>query len=139
MQCSALRREHHPADITIADLWGAPQACPDQDDDTGLSLVFINTQKGRKALEAAGAQLVSFPISDTDQFLRVNPSIVHTAKAHGKREKFFAFFKRKGFDCAYVMKLLSGPSKLERIVLRIAHLPKGLARRIGVLAGKLKK
>ena len=139
VQCTALRGEHHVSDITIADLWGAQQIWPEKDDDTGLSLVFINTPKGRKALEAAGAQLVSFPISDTDQFLRVNPSIAHTAKAHAKREAFFSFFRKKGFHSGYVMKLLSGPGLMERIVKRIAHLPKGFARRIGVLVNRIKK
>jgi len=139
VQCSALRGEHHVSDITIADLWGAQQICPDKNDDTGLSLVFVNTQKGRKALEAAQAQLISFPIQDTNQLLRVNPSIAHTASAHVKRKAFFAFFGKNGFDSAYVMKLLAGPSKLERIVRRIAHLPKGVLRRLRVLLGKLKK
>lgn len=139
VQCTALRGEHHASDITIADLWGAHQICPEKDDDTGLSLVFVHTQKGRKALEDAGAQLVSFPISDTNQLLRVNPSIAHTASAHAKRKAFFAFFQKNGFDSAYVMKILAGPGKLERIARRIAHLPKGFARRIGVLISKVKK
>lgn len=138
-QCTQLRGERHVSDITIADLWGAQIICPDRNDDTGLSLVLVNTVKGRKALEAAGAQLTVFPIQDTERLLRVNPSIAHTASAHAKRKAFFAFYKKNGFDSAYVMKLLAGPSKLERIVRRIAHLPKGLLRRVGVLASKLKK
>ncbi|MBQ7885674.1 MAG: Coenzyme F420 hydrogenase/dehydrogenase, beta subunit C-terminal domain, partial [Clostridia bacterium] len=137
--CTALRGEHHPSDITIADLWGAEHVCPDRDDDSGLSLVFVNTQKGRKALEAANAQLTQFPVPDTQQLLRLNPSLEHAASAHPKRKAFFKLFSRKGFDSAHVMKLLAGPSRLERIAGRIAHLPKGLARRIGVLAGRLKK
>lgn len=139
VQCTTLRGEHHPSDITIADLWGAEHAYPERDDDTGLSLVFVNTQKGRKALEAAGEQLTRFPVQDTKQFLRVNPSLESTARAHAKRQAFFAAYAKRGFDSEYVMKLLAGPSKLERIVKRIAHLPKGLKRRVGVLIGKLKK
>lgn len=138
-QCTALRGGHHVSDITMADLWGADRLCPDRDDDSGLSLAFVNTPKGRKALEAASAQLVSFPVLDVEQLLRVNPSIEHTAKAHEKRRAFFAGFAKKGFDSETVMKLLAGPSRLERIVRRIAHLPKGLARRAGVLLGKMKK
>ena len=135
-QCTALRGGHHVSDITMADLWGAERICPDRDDDSGLSLAFVNTPRGRKALEAAGTQLVSFPVSDVEQLLRVNPSIEHTAKAHEKRKMFFASFAQKGFESEMVMKLLAGPSRLERIVRRIAHLPKGLARRIGVLLGR---
>lgn len=139
VQCTALRGENHVSDLTMADLWGAQEVCADRDDDSGLSLVFVNTPKGRKALEAAGAQLSMFPVNDTKPLLRFNPSIEHTASAHAKRRAFFAHFAKAGFDSEYVMKLLAGPSKIERIVRRIAHLPKGLARRIGVLAGRLKK
>ncbi len=138
-QCTALRGGHHASDITIADLWGAEMICPEKDDDSGLSLVFAHTSKGRKAIEAAGAQLHAFPVQDTARLLRVNPSIEHTASAHAKRRAFFAAYAKKGFDSEYVMKLLAGPSRLERVARRIAHLPKGLARRIKVLLGKLKK
>ena len=139
VQCSALRGGHHQSDITIADLWGAQDVCANRDDDTGLSLVFVNTTKGKKALEAAGKQLTVFPITDTKALLRYNPSLEHTASAHPKRKKFFAHFAKNGFDSDYVMKLLAGPSKVERIVRRIAHLPKGLVRRTKVLLAKLKK
>ena len=136
MQCTALRGEHHASDITLADLWGAQNICPDRDDDSGLSLVFANTPKGKKALERIGAQLVSFPVSDLDALRRYNPSIWHTAAAHAKRKAFFAYYAKHGFDSEQVMKLLAGPSKLERIARRIAHLPKGLARRIRALFKK---
>ncbi|MBE5799515.1 MAG: 4Fe-4S dicluster domain-containing protein [Clostridiales bacterium] len=136
VQCSVLRDVHHASDITIADLWGAQNVCPDQDDNTGLSLVFVNTQKGRKALEAAGAQVTMFPVHDTKPLLRYNPSIGHTAKAHEKRKTFFSHYAKHGFDSAFVMKLLAGPSRLERIARRIAHLPRGLVRRIRALVGK---
>ena len=138
-QCTALRGGHHVSDITIADLWGAEMVCADKDDDSGLSLVFVNTQKGRKAMEAAGAQLVSFPVQDVQRLLRVNPSIEHAAKAHRKRDAFFAAYAKRGFEGKRVMKLLSGPSLPESIAARIAHLPKGLKRRAGVLHAKLKK
>ena len=138
-QCSALRGGRHASDITIADLWGAEGICPDKDDDSGLSLVFVHTQKGKKAIEAAGAQLHVFPVKDVERLLRVNPSIKHTASAHVKRKAFFAAYAKKGFDSELVMKLLAGPSKIERIARRIAHLPKGLVRRVKVLLGKMKK
>ena len=36
------------------------------------------------------------------------------------------------------MKLLAGPGVAERILRRIAHLPKGAVRRLRVLLGKIK-
>lgn len=135
VRCEDYRGGGHAADITLADLWGAQKVCPDHDDDTGLSLVLVNTQKGKKALESCGAQITSFPVKVDEELTRQNPSLVRAVKAHEKRAKFFAYYKNHGFDSAYVMKLLTGPGKAERIVRRIAHLPFGLWRRIRVLLG----
>lgn len=77
--------ERHPSDITIADLWGAEKLCPEKDDDTGLSLVMANTQKGRQALEALGAKLNIFPLSGLEEMARGNPGLLAPAKPHEKR------------------------------------------------------
>ena len=137
VQCDALRGNHHASDITIADLWGAQDICPERDDDTGLSLVMAHTVRGREAMERIAGRLNAFVLKDTQKMLRHNPSIEHTARAHEKRKAFFAYFAKNGFDSAQVMKLLAGPGRIERIIRRIAHLPKGLMRRIRVLLSRL--
>ena len=134
-RCDHLRGNHHASDITIADLWGAQQICPEQDDDSGLSLVMVNTERGRVALESCAAAITTFN-TDASLMLRFNPSIVSPAKAHDKRAKFFADFKKNGFSAQRVMKLLAPPSKAERIVRRIAHLPVGALRRIRLIFGR---
>ena len=135
-QSTQLRGNKHPADITIADLWGAQEICPQRDDDTGLSLVFANTQKGRRQLEECAAQLTMFPIKDVERLLRMNPCLAVPAKAHDKRAAFFKHYEKQGFDSEKVMKLLAGPGRIEKIIRRIAHLPKGALRRLRVLLGK---
>ena len=133
-QCTALRGKRHTADITIADLWGAQELCPENDDDTGLSLVMVNTQKGREAMKAAGVQLTTFS-ANTEKMLRYNPSIETPCVMHRKRAAFFKLYQKHGFDSARVMKLLAPPSRAERVVRRILHLPVGAVRRIGRLLG----
>lgn len=133
--CTNLRGTRHVSDITMADLWGAQEICPERDDDTGLSLLLINTQKGRKALEDCASQITTFSAS-TQGLLRFNPSIEEPAKMHEKRAAFFKAFKKNGFDSVHVMKLLQGPGKAERILRRIAHLPKGALRRAKALFGR---
>lgn len=128
-RCEHLRGRYHPSDITIADLWGAQEICPERDDDTGLSLVMANTKRGRAALEECSAMLTTFR-TELKPMLRANPSIEVPAKAHEKRARFFAEYKKNGFDPQRVMKLLAGPTKMERIARRIAHLPKGALRRL---------
>lgn len=128
-QCSVLRGKRHTSDITIADFWGAQEICPDRDDDTGISLVIINTQKGQRAIEAAGVQLNTFA-ADTQRMLRYNPSIEKPAVMHKKRAAFFKRYQREGFCAERVMKMLAPPSRLQYIVYRILHLPIGALRRI---------
>ena len=135
-QCDSMREGHHPADITVADLWGMQEVAPDADDDVGTSLVFLNTKRGRQAFERCRTQLAVFPVANTQKLLRANPSIAHAAKPHKNREAFFRRYKKKGFEAAYVMKLLAEPCRLERAARRMAHLPFGLMRRIRVLLGK---
>ena len=97
---------------------------------------MAHTVRGREAMERIAGRLNAFVLKDTQKMLRHNPSIEHTARAHEKRKAFFAYFAKNGFDSAQVMKLLAGPGKLERIVRRIAHLPKGALRRLRALMGK---
>lgn len=134
--CNQLRGERHAADITLADLWGAETICPERDDDTGLSFVMANTQKGRQALEACGAQMTSFAMKDFQQMTRANPSLVHPVKPHEKRAAFFKRYQLHGFESERVMKLLHGPGRAERAARRIAHLPIGAMRRIRNLFSK---
>lgn len=42
---------YHPADISIADYWNIDKACPNFNDNKGVSLVLLNTQKGKKFFE----------------------------------------------------------------------------------------
>lgn len=41
---------NHPGDITIADAWGVHEANPEVDDNKGVSLLLINTSKGREVM-----------------------------------------------------------------------------------------
>lgn len=137
-KCMALRGDHHVADITIADLWGSNMVCPEKDNDTGLSLIFVRTQKGQKALDACADSLILFPV-DTQKVIPVNSAIVKPVEAHPQRAEFFAQFAKHGFDKKAVLRMANGPGPLELAVQRIAHVPKGIARRIGVLAKALRR
>lgn len=127
--CCDLRGNHHAADLTISDLWGAQEVCPEKDDDKGLSLVCANTQAGRRALERVAGRLTTFHV-ETDGLSRFNPSLSAPVQAHPKREAFFRHYEREGFNAERVMKLLSGPGRIERLAARAAHLPAGVARRL---------
>lgn len=45
---------NHPGDITIGDLWGVEHVAPEYNDNKGISLVLINTEKGKQMLNNVG-------------------------------------------------------------------------------------
>lgn len=133
--CAEMRGSRHPADVTLADLWGAQEVCPERDDDTGLSLLLANSERGLRALEDCGEALERFPL-DAPPPLRFNPSLEKPPEMHKNRERFFRYYKKHGFDGARVMALLAPPGRMERLAERAAHLPAGAMRRIKGALGK---
>jgi len=130
-----LRFDSLPADLTIADLWGADQICPERDDDSGLSLMLIHSPAGKAWFEACTG-LETFPISSAEPFKRVNPSLFSPSIPHRKREKFFRLYGKHGFSFDDINSLLAPPGRLERTWAWILHVPSAVARRLGGAAKK---
>lgn len=74
------------SDLTLADLWNVSEAAEGMDDDKGASLILVNTEKGRKAIEAA--QLYSVPV-DPIVAMKGNGAFVDTIELPQKRTEFF--------------------------------------------------
>ncbi len=91
--------EKRQADLTLADLWGAQQVLPDWDDDRGLSMVLVGSEKGQALLDTVHADVRHTPV-DPMACIRFNPSIVGPVPAHERRARFFAVFKKAGFSAA---------------------------------------
>ena len=76
-------------DVTIGDYWGAQQDNIDFDqDDRGTSVVLVNTQTGRKAIEACRSQLFCAPAA-LDCVLKGNPMLEHPAARPPLRSSFY--------------------------------------------------
>ena len=89
-----------PSDITLADFWGWQKTDPDINaDDKGVSLVLINTEKGRELFEAVKDRMTVIP-AKLENCLQ--PNLQHPSVIHPKRMAFERDYERKGFE--YVMK-----------------------------------
>ena len=86
-QCPA-RNGKSGSDITLGDLWGAEQICPEIDDDRGLSLVIV-----RKEQPLPQCDKIKIPYSEA---LKYNPSIEHDVQEPQKRSKFFRLVHKNG-------------------------------------------
>ena len=88
-----------PSDITIADFWGWEKTDPDiNKDDKGVSLVLVNTPKGREIFEAVKDKLDTIP-AELENCLQ--PNLQHPSVIHPKRMNFEREYIKYGFK--YVM------------------------------------
>ena len=101
--CRAKNGRSH-SDITLGDFWGIENVFPDLNDDRGTSIVILHTDKGRKCVEGMGLQ---FQETTLDVLERYNPSYMHSAPKHPKRDVFFA-----RLDKERVIKLIEDCTKL---------------------------
>lgn len=116
-------------DITLADLWGAQKHLKEWDDDRGLSMVFVNTSNGNRAMRLITPQIKTTTVEPA-KYLPFNPSIEHACTPHARREMFFKTFVQEGFSETLLDKMLAPPSKWERAVAKIKRIPGAIKRRI---------
>lgn len=77
------------SDMTLADFWGVEHVAKEMDNDTGVSAILANSNKGFKLLEMAKKRLVLKEVSLED-IEPHNPALVKKAtKPNYDREQFF--------------------------------------------------
>ena len=69
------------------------------DDNKGLSLVLLNTEKGKELFEAINQQL---DMKEVDVYNCLQPNLQHPSIIHPERAEFEQSYSKKGFG--YVIK-----------------------------------
>lgn len=96
-----------PSDITIADFWGWEKTGSKiNEDNKGLNLVFLNTEKGKEIFEAIKDRLDVIE-ADSNSFMQ--PNLQHPSKIHPKRMKFEEDYKKYGFDYVHTRQYYEKP------------------------------
>lgn len=89
-----------PSDITIGDFWGWQKVNPEFNaDDKGVSLVLLNTEKGKNLFELIKSE-INFIKTDTKYCMQ--PNLQHPSVIHPKRDEFEKDYIKYGF--VYVAK-----------------------------------
>lgn len=112
--CKGLERQ---ADITLADLWGAAEICPDLSDGKGTSAVFLHTEKGAALWAEIQSLLTAVPI-DEAAVIRHNPALVQSAPEPENREAFLQMLKTDGWETA-IATYCPRASRIRRLLGRI--------------------
>lgn len=93
--CNAKKIESM-SDITLADFWGVERVAPEFDDNKGVSLVLIHSEKGNNALESLKDKLnlIKVPFEES---LKDNPSYFCSSKKPESRDCFFEDMNKTTF------------------------------------------
>lgn len=88
-----------PSDITIADFWGWEKTGSKiNEDNKGLNLVLVNTEKGREIFEAVIDRLELIE-AKPEAFMQ--PNLKAPSAIHKKRMRFEKDYVSKGFEYVY--------------------------------------
>ena len=88
-----------PSDITIADFWGWEKTDPEfNKDDRGVSLILVNTEKGRALFDAVKDDLNYFP-AELENVLQTH--LRKPSDIHPDRDAFEADYAKHGMVHAF--------------------------------------
>lgn len=103
----SLQRE---SDITLADFWGIENLMPEMCDDKGTSLIFINSDKGKKLIDSIKNKLDIKEVN-IDNAIKYNPSAYKSVNKPDNRDEFFNDIFIEDFD-KVVKRYTKEPTKI---------------------------
>lgn len=83
------------ADLTLADFWGIEKNKPEFDDNKGVSLVLVNTEKGKMLFDDSVVNLEYF---ECDLKNCIQPTLVKPSAASGRRSAFWEDYQKIRFE-----------------------------------------
>ena len=117
-----------PSDITIADYWGWEKTDPDiNKDDKGVSLILINTEKGRKLFDTIKDRMTVIP-AELENCMQ--PNLLHPSVFNQKWKNFEKDYERKGFE--YVMKKYGEDNWRHKVRKVLRRVKRKIKRTIGL-------
>ncbi|MBQ9782712.1 MAG: Coenzyme F420 hydrogenase/dehydrogenase, beta subunit C-terminal domain [Clostridia bacterium] len=84
----AFKDKFRNSDITLADFWGIDNVCKDFNDDKGVSLVIVNSNKGENLFNDIKSDLI-YNQTDFEKAISYNPAMTNSVKINKNRQKFF--------------------------------------------------
>ena len=102
------------SDITIADYWGIEKVNPEFDDNKGVSLILINSKKGKEIFTKISRYL-EFIETNIDNCLQ--PQLIRPSTASIERDIFWKDYNKYNFD--YIIRKYSSKDMLSKIRRKI--------------------
>lgn len=99
-----------PSDITIGDFWGIERSMADFKDNKGVSVVLVNTEKGKQLFERIKKD-IQYRESTIEDCMQ--PSLYKPVEGPMARKKFWEEYEQYGYD--YITKKYGGCSLMQKI------------------------
>ena len=115
-------------DITLGDFWGIGRKHPERDDDKGISLIIVNSEKGERAYGKIAEKLDAFE-SDIDTAKNPQHTMSASTPKNPKHEEFYRLYREEGIKSASE-KTVEVPSKLKQKYYTLRRWALDLARKI---------
>jgi len=98
------------SDITIGDYWGIESVKPEFTDSLGVSLVFVNSEKGEKLFTQIKDDLNLIETA-TESAIPENKYIATSSRVHKDRDLFFTSVDSENFSNLVERLLFKGETK----------------------------
>lgn len=95
-QC-VFKQVHRVSDITMADFWGSEQSVPDWNEDTGISLIMVQSTKGMELFNNCEERIEWIEV-DYAEAVRSNPSMTCSVKKPPLRDSFMKDVNKLSYD-----------------------------------------
>ncbi|WP_370860497.1 Coenzyme F420 hydrogenase/dehydrogenase, beta subunit C-terminal domain [Parabacteroides faecis] len=87
-------------DLSLGDFWGIGRDFPDLDDDKGISMILINSDKGKEMYSKIMHQIISFE-SNLDQAIYGNKVLVENILGEMQRNRYYATYVTEGLQVSF--------------------------------------
>lgn len=87
-------------DLSLGDFWGIGRDFPDLDDDKGISMILINSDKGKEMYSKIMRQIISFE-SNLDQAIYGNKVLVENILGEMQRNRYYATYVAEGLQVSF--------------------------------------
>lgn len=84
--------DNYFSDITLGDAWKIEKDCGKWNDDKGVSLYIVRTEKGKSLMDRIDKSEFEYISSDYNRWLHYNPSLVKSTVCPEGREEYFDRF-----------------------------------------------
>lgn len=109
------------ADLTIADYWGIGSVRPGFEDEDGVGLAIVHTERGRVAFSRCGFEVC---LTTLEEAVRSNPAYVRSVTAPSCRARFFNLL-RKGVPVSRAVEACLRVPLWRRVVRRLRRAGRG--------------